>query len=231
MQNIMAAKAYETNTFAETAVRSVGNAVRLEGTAHVNMGQAVKFMHNYFNDNVDLPEVPDGKMIKDDSSAMFDQAFGGARNVKFSDYRTAFAGCELANVKIFLEQAEALKKFNNESPMSKEQQKNQDFMLNIAEIFGAVVYGQLAFEKARIEEIEGLVIDQLFSYLVRDINNFAMRQVNEYAGHFAEGQKENLQAIIREPSIDFEREESLLADYVFALDGVYGSTYGEVING
>ena len=76
MHNIMAAKAYETNTFAETAVRNTGNAVRLEGTAHVNMGQAVNFMNNYFNNNVDLPEVPDGKMIKDDSSSMFDQGFG-----------------------------------------------------------------------------------------------------------------------------------------------------------
>src|SRR4030042_4381345 len=37
MHNVMAAKAYETDTFAETAVRQVGNRVRLEGTAHVNM--------------------------------------------------------------------------------------------------------------------------------------------------------------------------------------------------
>jgi acyl-CoA dehydrogenase len=231
MQNIMAAKAYESTMFAETAVRGVGNAVRLEGTAHVNMGQAVRFMHNYFNDHVDLPEVPDGKMIKDDSSAMFDQTYGKAKSVKFNDYRKAFAGCELANVKIFLEQAEALKKFNNESPMSKEQLKNHDFMLNVAEIFGVVVYGQLAFEKAQLEKVEDLVIDQLFSYLVRDINNYALRQLNEYAGHFAAGQKENLLAINREPSIDFAREESILSDYIFTLDGVYGSTHSEGING
>ena len=230
LHDIMAAKAYETNTFAETAVRNTGNAVRLEGTAHVNMGQAVRFMNNYFNDNVDLPEVPDGKMVKDDSSAMFDQAFGKAKNVKFNDYRKSFEGCDLANVKIFLEQAAFLKKFNDESPMSKEQLKNHDFMLNVAQIFGVVVYGQLAFEKARIENIDEMVVDQLFSYLVRDINNFIMRQVNEYAGHFAPGQKENLLGIIKEPNIDFKREESILADYVLSLDGAYSSTYGENIN-
>ena len=73
--------------------------------------------------------------------------------------------------------------------------------------------------------LEDEVIEQLFSYLVRDINNYVMRQTNEYAGHFAAGQKENLFAIIKEPNIDFEREESILVDYVFSLDGVYGSTH------
>jgi acyl-CoA dehydrogenase len=231
MHNIMAAKSFETNTFSETAVRNTGNAVRLEGTAHVNMGQAVKFMNNYFNNHVDIPEVPDGKMIKDDYSNMFEQGFGQAKNIRFNDYRNSFKGCELANVKIFLEQAAALKKFNDESPMSKEQMRNSDFMLNIAEIFGVVAYGQLAFEKSRIEQIEDMVIDQLFSYMVRDINSFVMRQINEYAGHFAKGQKENLFAIITEPCIDFEREESIIVDYILSLDGVYGSTTGDAING
>jgi len=230
MHNIMAAKAYETDTFAETAVRQIGNAVRLEGTAHVNMSQAVKFINNYFNDNVELPEVPDGKMIKDDSSSMFDQGFGRARDIKFNDYRKAFKGCELPNVKIFLEQAEALKAFNNKTPMTKDQAKNSDFMLSVAEIFAVVVYGQLVFEKAKLEGIEDMVVDQLFSYLVRDINSFIMRQINEYAGHFEAGQKEGLMAIVQDPQIDFAREGAILDDYILALDGVYKSSYGVVID-
>ncbi len=221
MHNVMAAKAYETDTFAETAVRQIGNAVRLEGTAHVNMSQTAKFIGNYFNNHVDLPEIPDGKMVKDDSRNMFVQGFGKAKNIKFNDYRNAFNGCELYNVKIFLEQAEAFKAFNDKSPMTKDQERNADFMLNIAEIFAAVVYGQLVFEKARIEGVEDMVIDQLFSYLVRDINAYVMRQLNEYAGHFQAGQKEGLSAVIRAPFIDFSLEEALILDYVLALDGAY----------
>ncbi|MDD5169547.1 MAG: acyl-CoA/acyl-ACP dehydrogenase [Syntrophales bacterium] len=230
MHNVMAAKAYETDTFAETAVRQIGNAVRLEGTAHVNMSQAVKFVRNYFHDNVDLPEIPDGKMVKDDSRNMFVQGFGKARNIKFSDYRKAFRGCGLDNVKIFLEQAEAFKTFSDKSPMTKGQENNADFMLNIAEIFAAIVYGQLVFEKAKIECIEDTVIDQLFSYLVRDINSYVMRQLNEYAGHFKAGQKEGLLEIISDPHIDFALEEAIIQDYVLALDGVYRSTYGVVVD-
>jgi acyl-CoA dehydrogenase len=223
MHNVMAAKAYETDTFAETAVRQIGNAVRLEGTAHVNMAQAVKFIGNFFNDHADRPEIPDGKMVKDDSRNAFVQGFGKTKSIAFSDYRKSFKGCGLMNVKIFLDQAEAFKVFNDESLMTKDQENNADFMLNVAEIFAAIVYGQLVFEKARIEDVEDTVIDQLFSYLVRDINSYVMRQLNEYAGHFEAGQKEGLFAVIREPRIDFALEEAILQDYVLALDGVYKS--------
>ncbi len=230
LHNVMAAKAYETGTFAETAVRQIGNPVRLEGTAHVNMSQAVKFIGNYFNDHLDLPEIPDGKMVKDDSRNAFVQGFGKVKTIKFADYRKAFQGCELSNVKIFLEQAQVFSAFSNKSPMTKEQEANADFMLNVAEIFATVVYGQLVFEKAKIEGIENMVIDQLFSYLVRDINVCVMRQLNEYAGHFEPGQKEGLFAVIRDPRIDFGREEAVLQDHVLVLDGVYKSKSGVVVN-
>jgi acyl-CoA dehydrogenase len=229
MLNVMAAKAYETDTYAETAVRQIGNAVRLEGTAHVNMSQAVKFVHNYFNGNIDIPYVPDGKMIKDDSRNVFDQGFGKVRNIRFDDYHKSFTGCTLPNVKVFLEQSSAFKEFNNTSPMTREQEDNADFTLNISEIFAVIVYGQLVFEKAKLEAIEDMVIDQLFSYLVRDINTFVSRQLNEYAGHFEAGQKEGLLAIIQDPHIDFAREEAIIQDYILALDGVYGSKYSAVI--
>lgn len=230
LHNVMAAKAYETDTFAETAVRQIGNPVRLEGTAHVNMSQAVKFIGNYYNGHIDLPEIPAGIMVKDDTRNAFVQGFGKVKAIKFSDYRKAFQGCALVNVKIFLEQAEAFRAVSDNSPMTKDQEGNADFMLNIAEIFATIVYGQLVFEKAKIEKIEDTVIDQLFSYLVRDINVYVMRQLNEYAGHFEAGQSGGLRAIIKDPHIDFAREETIIRDDVLALDGVYRSTYGIVVN-
>lgn len=231
IHNIMAAKAYETDTYAETAVRQTGNSMRLEGTAHVNMSQVVKFIPNYFHSHVDYPLVPDGKMVKDDTANCLDQGFGRVREIKFADYRRSFAGCELPNVMIFLEQAADFGRFSDETPMTKAQSANPDFMLNVGNIFGAIVYGQLVYEKCRIEGVEDLVIDQLFSYLVKDINGYVTRAVSEYAGYFEPGQQENLQRISRLPRNDFDREEQILKDYVFALDGAYKSSYGVVING
>lgn len=132
---------------------------------------------------------------------------------------------------IFLEQAADFGRFSDETPMTKAQSANPDFMLNVGNIFGAIVYGQLVYEKCRIEGVEDLVIDQLFSYLVKDINGYVTRAVSEYAGYFEPGQQENLQRISRLPRNDFDREEQILKDYVFALDGAYKSSYGVVING
>lgn len=229
MHNVMAAKAYETDTFAETAVRQIGNSVRLEGTAHVNMSQAVKFARNYFFDNIDLPEIPESRMIKDDSSAAFNQTFGKVKEIKFRDYRKAFAGCTLPNVRIFLEQAEAFKFFYQKSPLTRDQSANADFLLNVGEIFGAIVYGQLVYEKARLEGIEDMVVDLVFSYLVRDIDYYAMRQIGEYAGHFEPGQRDALFACVKDPHINFAQEQAIAEEYVFALDNAYNGTTGVVI--
>jgi len=226
MHNVMAAKAYETDTFSETAIRQIGNSVRLEGTAHVNMSQVVKFVHPYFSNHTDMPEIPDGTMVKDDSKNCFVQGFGKVKTINFGDYRQAFTGCSLSNVKIFLEQAQAFEEFIRVSPMTKTQEKNPDFMLNIAEIFATIVYGQLVFEKAKIERLEDRIVDQLFSYLLRDINTYVMRQLNEYAGHFETGQKRGLFAIIRDPHIDFDLEKALIEDNVLALEGVYRNSCG-----
>lgn len=230
IHNVMAAKAYETDTYAETAIRQISNSVKLEGTAHVNLGQAVKFVKSFFSENVDIPEIPDGKVVKDDTQNILVQAFGNSKSIKFPDYRRSYANCSLPNVKILLEQAEAFKEFYFKAPPTKEQEKNSDFMLSVSEVFAAIVYGQLVYEKAKLEGIEDMVIDQLFSYLVRDINMSVMRQLGEYAGLFAPGQKEGLFNIIKDPSIDFAREQAIFDDYVLLLNNTYKSTRGVVIN-
>jgi hypothetical protein len=62
--------------------------------------------------------------------------------------------------------------------------ENADFILNISEIFATIVYNQLVFEKAKIEGIEGKVIDQvsqslfLFRDFTRNSHNAPARHCN-----------------------------------------------------
>ena len=105
--------------------------------------------------------------------------------------------------------------------MTDAQRKNPDFALNISTLFASIVYGQLFYEKAKLEGIEDDVIDICFSYIVRDNNNYVNRQIYDYAGHLEEGQEEALKAVLRAPNIDFAKENSVLEDYVLALDGEY----------
>lgn len=221
MLDVMAAKAYEKDTFSEYVVGAAGMPVRLEGTAHVNLAQVVKFIPNYFDNHIDLPDVPADRNPHDDTDAMFKQGFGKVKEIRFPDYRKAFAGCELPNVKIFLEQAEAFHRFNQKCPMTAEQEKNPDFALNIAQVFASIVFGQLFFEKAKLDGIEDDVIDVCFSYIVRDNNSYVDRQLDNYAGHMGPGQAEALAAMRMAPHIDLDLENTVLEDYVLALDGEY----------
>ena len=88
-------------------------------------------------------------------------------------------------------------------------------------LFSSIVFGQLFFEKAKLEGIEDDVIDACFSFIVRDNNGFAVKQLDGYAGHFEPNQKELLTEIIKEPVIDFDLENRVLEDYVLSLDGEY----------
>lgn len=221
MLDVMSAKAYEKNMFSEYAVTGCGMPVRLEGTAHVNLAQAIKFMPNYFNNHIELPVVLSDRTAHDDSNALFKQGFGKVKLIRFDNYLKSFGDCELPNVKVFLEQAAALGHFSNTCPMTKAQESNPDFAVNIAKLFASIVYGQLFFEKARFDGIEDAVIDQCFNYLIRDNNVYALNLLDAYAGHLEEGQKEALEGIHRSPVNDFAQEEALIEDYVLALDGEY----------
>ncbi len=221
MLDVMAAKAYEKDMFSEYVVGAAGMPVRLEGTAHVNLAQIVKFIPNYFGNFIDVPALPSDRAPHDDYDAMFKQGFGKIKEIRFPDYRRSFEGCELPNVKVYQEQVEVFRRFNEICPMTAAQEKNPDFMLNVGMLFSSIVFGQLFFEKAKLEGIEDDVIDACFSFIVRDNNGFAVKQLDGYAGHFEPNQKELLTEIIKEPVIDFDLEKRVLEDYVLSLDGEY----------
>lgn len=219
--DVMAAKAYERDMFASYAIGAVGMPVRLEGTAHVNLAQVVKFMPAYFGDYTDDGVLPADTSAHDDAQALFHQGFGHVADIRFPDPRKSFEGCNLPNVKVYQEQFEALGEFQHNCPMTKAQAKNPDFALNICQIFASIVYGQLFYEKAKQNGIEDDVIDQCFSYIVRDNSAYALTEINSYAGYLEPGQKEALQNVIKEPVIDMDRENALVDEYILSLDGCY----------
>jgi hypothetical protein len=90
-----------------------------------------------------------------------------------------------------------------------------------------VIYSQLMFEKAKLENIKKVIyqlLSNIVSNIVRDINTFIMCQMNEYFSHFTVGLKENQFPIIKEPKIDFEHEKGFITDYVLTLDAIFNSS-------
>ena len=176
LHEIIAAKGYEQDTYFEMAIRDIGMLPKLEGTEHVNMALIIKFVRNYFFEPVDYPEV-EQRRAPDDDGYLFRQKTGGLATVRFPDFRLAYEGYDSPNIRVFREQAELFRKLLIAAPPSKEQAKNIDYMLAAGELFTLIVYAQLILENAKIYQTDRDVLEQIFTFLVRDYSAFALQMV------------------------------------------------------
>ncbi len=230
MQNIMdvvCAKGYERDTYISDADRTVDYLFRLEGTAHVNMALVLKFMQNYFFGEFEYPEITVSKDLQDDTNVFY-QTIGGLGKVKFPRYDKAYQDVTLPNVKIFHEQIEIFKTMLVSAAPDETLLKNMDYMLNIGEVFAMIVYAQLILESSKLQDVHDDLLDQIFSYFVKDVSKFAITQLNSQAN--TEAQDLYLQKLaIMKPVIDKDKDFKFWQEFVQVLDGAYvmnGSVIG-----
>lgn len=219
LMDVVCAKGYERENFLSDAYVTMDTMFRLEGTAHVNMGLVLKFVNKYFFDNVDYPEIGIVSEMKDDNN-IFRQRVGGLAKVPFADYKRAYKGVEIPNVKKFLEIVEMFRTLMAKGAPDPSLLKNMDYMLNYGEIFTMIVYAQLILEGAKLNEVEDELIDQMFAVFIKDVNRFALTQLNNQENN--EVQKEYLQKIaLHGPVVDKEKDYKFWKEYVQVLDGAY----------
>lgn len=219
IMDVVCAKGYETDTYISEAKGTIDYLFRLEGTAHVNMALVLKFIKNYFFDNIEYPEIGIVNERKDDSN-VFKQRTGGLAKVKFPDYKKAYKGVDLPNVKIFMKQIEKFRQLLIKDAPDEQLFKNMDFMLNYGEIFTMIVYAQLVLEGAKLNDVENELIDQIFALFIRDINKYALSQLN------TQNNSETQSALLQElalikPVIDKGKDLRFWNEYVEVLDGAY----------
>ena len=219
IMDVVCAKGYERDTYMSDAYNTMDFLFRLEGTAHVNMALVLKFMKNYFFDNVEYPEIGIIDEMKDDAN-IFRQTIGGLAKVKFPDYRRAYQDVDLPNVRKFMELVESFRELLKQDPPSEKLIKNMDYMLHYGEIFTMIVYAQLVLEGAKLHHVEDDLIDQIFSLFVKDVNKYALIQLNNHEN--TEIQSEILREIaLNGPVVDKEKDDKFFKEYIETLDGAY----------
>ncbi len=214
----IAAKGFEQETFFECAIRDIGMIPRLEGTTHVNIALVIKFMQNYFFNPVDHPEIPRRDDPGDDSY-LFKQTTGKLSTVTFPDYRRAYEGMDLPNVKVFRQQLELFREFLAKATPSVEQRGNIDYMLALGEMFTLIVYAQLVLESCRIYQVDEALVNQIFNFIIREFSHYALDQVSNYVNSGT--QETYLRQMMKNPVIDPEQEQKLWNEQVAILAGVY----------
>ena len=220
---VISAKGFERDSYFESAKNIIGGLPKLEGTVHVNLALALKFLPNYLFGNTDFEPVPMRRDAGDDAFLFAQGPTRGLGKIPFGDWRPAFdAFSEVPNVALFREQAERLVAMVSEAPLTPDQMTDDlDFQQALAQIFTLVPYGQLILEEAGAQETSEDVIDLVFEWLVRDFSRLAL-DLHGKASSTPEQQQWVLDSI-RKPVIDPEREDRIYAE-VRALAGAYRPT-------
>lgn len=219
LMDVVCAKGYENDTYISDAYGTMDYLFRLEGTAHVNMGLVIRFMQNYFFNNIDYPEIGIITGERDDVN-IFNQTMGGLSSVKFNQYNKVYEGVEIANVKIFADIVEKFREYLANANIDPKLMKNMDYMLNIGEIFTTIVYGQLVLEGALLNDVDEELINQIFKYFIDDINKYALLQLNQQ--HNTEVQADYLRTIaLMGREVNKELDEKFWKEFVEVHDGAY----------
>jgi len=96
----IAAKGFEKDMYFSQAAIDIRALPKLEVTVHVNIALIAKFMPNFFFAPAEYPEVGRQDHERNDDF-LFDQGSArGLGQIRFHDYRHAFAGVDLPNVRV-----------------------------------------------------------------------------------------------------------------------------------
>ena len=199
LHEIIAAKGFEQDTYFEMALRDIGMLPKLEGTEHVNMALIIKFIRKYFFEPIDYPEV-DRKNEAADDKYLFTQKTGKLATISFPEYGQVYNGIDLPNVRLFCEQVELFRNLLITAPPDKDQIKNIDYMLAAGELFTLIVYAQLILENAKIYETDNDIVEQIFTFMVKDFSSYGLKMVLGYEN--SQEQEEIFQQMIKKPVRD-----------------------------
>jgi acyl-CoA dehydrogenase len=217
---VISAKGFERDTYFETAKRGIGGLPKLEGTVHVNLALALKFLPNYLFGSAEFKAPGVHKDAADDDFLFRQGPTRGLGEITFPDWRPVYdAFAQVPNVARFREQAEGLVALLQRAPLTPEQMKSDlDFQQCLAQIFTLVPYGQLILEQAELTDTPADVVDLVFETLIRDFSTTSLDLLGKASS--TEAQQAWVLEHVRKPVIDAERDARIY-EQVRALADAY----------
>lgn len=222
--DVIAAKGFEKETFFQMAQFGLQGFPKIEGTVHVNLALAMKFMPAYLlgaatQDGKALGLAPARSQAADDAFLFRQGPTRGLEKIRFHDWQPVFARfAHVPNVAVFVEQIAALQALLSAAAPSRAQQKDLDFMLALGEMFTLVPYGELILQRAALAEVEPALLDQIFDVLVRDFSASALVLYGKPSA--SEAQQCAAMQCIRRPGADLARFDAVW-QRVRGLAGAY----------
>lgn len=217
--DVIAAKGFEKDMYFENATIDIRALPKLEGTVHVNMALIVKFMANYFFKPGKFEPIPAMLSGVNDDFLFQQGPTKGLGKTRFHDYRDAYNGCDLANVKIFRKQIARFKNMLMVARPNKAQIKDIDFLLIVGELFTLVAYGQLLLESWKLNDVDDDLMDQIFDFMVRDFSKYALQLYSKTSSTLP--QRALCMTMIAKPEPNSRRYQRVLKEFAYAKAGTY----------
>jgi acyl-CoA dehydrogenase len=204
------ARAFEADTYFETALRDMQLIPSLEGSTHINFALTAQFLGPYFADSgSDVPRTP--PLI--DANAGENPYCLGARNriartVRFADYLRAYEPLRtLANVRSFVKQVEAFRLFANGiavvntapgGPANRPPDlADPALYIAVGKCLATIAYAQLVAENCMAADLAPATASVIFHGLIADLTGEALALSERFpSGGAASAQ---LKAVLRIP--------------------------------
>src|SRR5207237_9940914 len=102
---------------------------------------------------------------------LFDQGPArGLGKIAFHAYAPVFAGYDLPNVALFVEQIAAFRELMTAATPDEAQRRDLDFLMALGEIFVLIVYAELVLANARLYAVDAGLVERIFGCLARVVD-------------------------------------------------------------
>lgn len=174
LSDCLGAKGFESDAYFEMALRDTQLIPRLEGSAHINLALAARFIARYFSRfDPDLPSPKSlvGGQIASCENPYLMQARTGAINaIAFPDFLLAYHPLlSIANVRTFTKQIQAVRRFLTDNKSKTEPAGEQVAGIHHGQCLAIVAYGQLIAENCALLGVAAPMVDAIFHNLVSDL--------------------------------------------------------------
>ncbi|MFE6507273.1 acyl-CoA dehydrogenase family protein [Nocardioides sp. NPDC057767] len=210
----IAARGFENDMYYPVGAVAMMGLPRLEGTVHVNMALALKFLLSYLFSPTDPSPaaLPPRRRDPVDDTFLFRQGPAqGLGTVAFHDWRAVYAAwAHLPNVRLLLEQVDAFQALLVATPLSKAQMRDLDLLLVVGDIFTTIAYGDLILQQATIWGVDDDLVESIFEVMVGDVSAHALTLTRKPS--LTDVQARAADAIQRRPTFDAERTARVWAE-------------------
>lgn len=162
---------FQSKTYFETALRDAQLIPGLEGSMHINLGQAARFWPRYFG-RFETDLASPGFGTGGENEYLFGARTGSISAVGFRPYCRAFSPLRtLPNVRLFVRQVRCLRRFLQAADIDL---SDMEASQHVGRCLATVVYAQLVAESVQAMRTEPELASLIFRVLVEDMNAAAL---------------------------------------------------------